>query len=158
MAENPDPIYLLRDFNLHRITAKLLDESGSPVSTLNEAKIIQLGSHKFDKSTTTTFQSKINNETYYSLDALHHATTTRKLHHTDYSQDATRQQIPTRLAYLDRKDWLSFVNGFALLPDENNRQNKDKEVASSSSKRHSEKRRQPPTEETEEDIKQKRAK
>jgi parafibromin len=157
---NPDPIYLLREFNLHRINAELLDESGSTVSTLNEAKFIQLGSHKFDKSTTTTFQSKINKETYYSLDALYHATITRKLHHTDYSQDATRQQIPTRLAYTDRKDWLPFVNGLTLLPDENNRHNKEivASSSSSSSRHHSEKRRQAPTEETEEDIKQKRAK
>ncbi|RIA93289.1 RNA pol II accessory factor, Cdc73 family-domain-containing protein [Glomus cerebriforme] len=160
---NPDPVYLLRDFNLHRVNAELLDESGSLVSTLNEAKYIQLGSNKFDKSTTTTFQSKINNENYYSLDALYHATITRKLHHTEYSQDATRQQIPTRLAYMDRKDWLLFINGFALLPDENNRQNKEAVASTlsshSSSRHHSEKRRQPPpTEETEEDIKKKRVK
>jgi hypothetical protein len=160
MAENPDPIYLLRDFNLHRIDVELLDESESLVSTLNEAKYIRLGSHKFDKSTTTTFQSKIN-ENYYSLDALYHATVTRKLHHTDYSQDATRQQIPTRLAYMDRKDWLPFVNGFAFLPDVNNRQNKEAGASTSSqpsSRHNNEKRRQPPTEETEEDIKNKRAK
>ncbi|CAG8545899.1 17890_t:CDS:1 [Funneliformis caledonium] len=161
-SSNPDPIYLLRDFNLHRINVELLDESETTVSTVNEAKFIQFGTHKFDKSTTTSFQSKIHKETYYTLDALYHATITRKLQHTDYSQDATRQQIPTRLAYMDRKDWLPFVNGFALLPDENNKHNKESITSSlsslSSSRHHIEKRRQPPTEGTEEDLEQKRVK
>lgn len=108
--EENDPLQLLKQFSNKDTLPELIDSEGKPVSTLREATYIKFDNKTFDKNTITNFRSAATNE-LLPLSVLYHATVTKKLDLVHYNEDATNEKFPTRLGFVDRRNWLDFLKG-----------------------------------------------
>ncbi|CAG8656114.1 9771_t:CDS:2 [Cetraspora pellucida] len=106
-SKEADPLQLLKRYTAKNLAPQLVDENYNVVYKLQDAKYIQFGSLRFDKSMNIPVQGL--SQQRLPLSVLYHAITTRDLDFAKYNEDATNEKFPERLSCTERKQWLSFI-------------------------------------------------